>query len=322
MRSASAAPGRRKTGRVIFRPRRATGMAGRAVEVRRLTRVGERPSGQEEAEGEEGLERPVPLDSERGLPLLRVRRHCRGRADLIASDETMEGVDAIISENLAADSIRACGLRPPDRILLCGPPGTGKTLTAQVVSGALGCPFAYVAFDSLISSYLGETASNMRKVFDYMEKQRMVVLFDEFDSIGKRRDDPHEHGELERVVNNFMQMLDEYEGSAVIMAATNHHGMLDEAVWRRFDVTLYFDLPSQARRALLFEKYLRALKRSGDIDVRGLAAATRGYSAADIMQVCTAALRKSIVRGGDEVGGDDVARSLAEQRRQKRMRGR
>ena len=88
----------------------------------------------------------------------------------------------------------------------------------------------------------------MRKVFDYMGEQNMVVLFDEFDSIGKRRDDPNEHGELKRVVNNFMRMLDEYEGDTVIMAATNQHKMLVEAAWRRFDATLYFDLPNHVRR--------------------------------------------------------------------------
>ena len=293
-------------------------MPGKAVEVRRLTRVGEKPP---EADGEEGgLAGPVPRDPERGLPLLRVKRHCYSRSDLIASAETSSSVDAIITENMAAERIRARGLRPPNRVLLCGPPGTGKTLTAQIVASSLGLPFAYVAFDSLVSSYLGATASNMRRIFDYMGEERMVVLFDEFDSIGKRRDDPHEHGELKRVVNNFMQMLDEYEGDTVIMAATNHHGMLDDAVWRRFDDVLYFDLPDQARRALLFEKYLGALKRHADIDVGRLAAATRGHSAADIMQVCVAALRKGAVRGEDAVSGDDIARSLAEQKRRRKMR--
>ena len=304
---------------VILHHRSGTAVPGKTVGLRKLTRVGEKPPPL--ADGEGGLTSPVPRDPERGLQLLRVKRHYYSRSDLIAGAETMESVDAIISENMAADRIRAHGLRPPNRILLCGPPGTGKTLTAQIVSSSLGCPFAYVAFDSLVSSYLGSTASNMRRVFDYMGEQRMVVLFDEFDSIGKRRDDPHEHGELKRVVNSFMQMLDEYEGGTVIMAATNHHGMLDDAVWRRFDDVLYFDLPDQARRALLFEKYLGALRRDGDIDVGRLAAATRGHSAADIMQVCVAALRKGIVRGEDAVSGDDVARSLAEQKRRKKMRG-
>ena len=310
---------------VFLRPRRAAGMAEKVAELRRLPSSAERR--QERRGGAGGgaenppAPAPVPLDSERGLPLLRVKRYYHALGDLVVGAELMGAVESIISENLAAGKIRSYGLRPTDRVLLCGPPGTGKTLTAQVVASALGRPFAYVAFDSLISSYLGETASNMRRVFDYIEGQSMVVLFDEFDSIGKRRDDPHEHGELKRVVNNFMQMLDEYDGGTLIMAATNHHHALDDAVWRRFDEILYFDLPDHARRKALFEKYLRVMRRDDDIDAAALARLTRNYSAADIMQVCVGALRRSIVEDRPSVGRADVVRSLSDQRRRKRANG-
>ena len=259
----------------------------------------------------------VPRDPERGLPLLRVKRHYHALDDLIVGAEVMSAIESIISENRAADKIRSYGLRPSDRIILCGPPGTGKTLTAQVIASALGRPFAYVAFDSLISSYLGETASNMRSVFDYMAEQSLVVLFDEFDSVGKKRDDPHEHGELKRVVNNFMQMLDEYDGGTLIMAATNHHHMLDEAVWRRFDDVLYFDMPNHARRKALFEKHLRIMRRDNDIDTGAFARMTRGCSAADIMQACVGALRKSIVEDRATVSKSDVVQSLSNHKRRK-----
>ena len=299
-------------------------MAEKAAELRRLPTSAERQrerSGKAGGSGAENPPAPVPLDSERGLPLLRIKRHYHALADLVVDAELTGAIESIISENLAAGKIRSYGLRPTSRVLLCGPPGTGKTLTAQVVASALGRPFAYVAFDSLISSYLGETASNMRRVFDYIEGQSMVVLFDEFDSIGKRRDDPHEHGELKRVVNNFMQMLDEYDGGTLIMAATNHHHALDDAVWRRFDDILYFDLPDHARRKALFEKYLRVMRRDDDIDAAALARSTRNYSAADIMQVCVGALRRSIVEDRPSVGRADVMRSLSDQRRRKRAKG-
>ena len=286
-------------------------MPGKTVGLRKPTRVCEKPP--PPADGEGGLTGPVPRGPERGLQLLRVKRHYYSRSDLIAGAETMERVDAIISENMAADRIRAHGLLPPNRILLCGPPGTGKTPTAQIISSSPGCLFAYVAFVSLVSSYLGSTASDMRRVFDYMGKQRMVVLFDEFYCIGKRRDDPYEHDGFKRVVNSFMQMLDEYKGGTVIMAATNHHGMLDDV--------LCLGLPDQARRATLFEKCLGALGRDSGINVGRLVAATRGHSAADIMQVCVAALRRGTAGGGDAASGGDVARSPAEQKRRKKMRG-
>ena len=306
---------------VFLRPRRAAGMAEKVAELRRLPTSAERRQERHEKAGSASPTAPIPLDSERGLPLLRVKRHYHALGDLVVGAELTGAIESIISENLAAGKIRSYGLRPTSRVLLCGPPGTGKTLTAQVVASALGRPFAYVAFDSLISSYLGETASNMRRVFDYIEGQSMVVLFDEFDSIGKRRDDPHEHGELKRVVNNFMQMLDEYDGGTLIMAATNHHHALDDAVWRRFDDVLYFDLPDQTRRKALFEKYLRVMRRDDDIDAAALARSTRSYSAADIMQVCVGALRRSIVEDRPSVGRADVMRSLSDQKRRKRANG-
>ena len=292
-------------------------MADKTAALRRLPPAPRRP----QRGGGAGLAASVPRDPERGLPLLRIRSHYYALEDLVVGAEVMEAVESIISENRAAGKIRSYGLRPSDRILLCGPPGTGKTLTAQVVASALGRPFAYVAFDSLISSYLGETASNMRSIFDYMGEQKMVVLFDEFDSVGKRRDDPHEHGELKRVVNNFMQMLDEYDGGTLIMAATNHHRMLDDAVWRRFDDVLYFDMPDRVRRKALFEKHLRVMRRDADIDTAALARSTGGFSAADIMQACVGALRRSIVEDREAVGRADVMRSLSALRRRKRANG-
>ena len=309
-----------------MRPGRAAGMAEKTAALRKLPPAGPRPQQRRReattnAAGDGGLAASIPCDPERGLPLLRIRRHRHTLADLVVGAELAEAIESIVSENRAAGKIRSYGLRPSDRILLCGPPGTGKTLTAQAVAGELGRPFAYVAFDSLISSYLGETASNMRSVFDYMDGQEMVVLFDEFDSVGKRRDDPHEHGELKRVVNNFMQMLDEYDGGTLIMAATNHQHVLDEAVWRRFDDVLYFDMPDHARRRALFEKHLRVMRRDGDIDTKALARSTSGCSAADIMQACVGALRRSIVEDRAAVSKADVLQSLSALRRRKRANG-
>ena len=146
-------------------------------------------------------------------------------------------------------------MKPKQRILLCGPPGTGKTLSAKIISSVIGYPLVYVLFDSIISSFLGQTASNLRKIFNFIEDGKYVVLFDEFDMVGKKRDDPQEHGEIKRVVNNFMQMLDNYNGDSIIVAATNHQQLLDTAVWRRFDEVLLFDLPNTQQRKKLFEKY-------------------------------------------------------------------
>ena len=126
------------------------------------------------------------------------------------------------------------------RVLMFGPPGSGKTSAAEGLAAELGIPLVVVRLDSLISSYLGETASNLRRVVDYAARAPFVVLFDEFDAIGRNRDDPQEHGELKRVVNAFLQMIEAYSGTSLLLAATNHEQLLDPALWRRFDDVIEF----------------------------------------------------------------------------------
>ena len=177
----------------------------------------------------------VPEDRERGLPLLDVREPARSLDDVVLSPANRSLIEALLGEHNREEILKAHGLRPNDRMLLCGPPGCGKTLTAEVIATELGRPQAIVRTDSVGSSFLGETAANLRKVFDFLVAHPMVALFDEFDALGKERDDPAEHRELRRVVNAVLQMLDAYAGRSILLPATNHDGMLDSAVWRRFD---------------------------------------------------------------------------------------
>ena len=208
---------------------------------------------------------PIPRDTEKGFPLLEIMEQYFDFNDLVLSIDLEESLRYLVEEIKSAEILNAYGLRPKQKILFCGPPGTGKTLSSKVISSVIGYPLVYVRFDSIVSSYLGETASNLRKIFDFINNGEWVVLFDEFDIIGKKRDDPYEHGEIKRVVNNFMQMLDNYTGKSLIIAATNHQHLLDSAIWRRFDDILYFDLPDANRRERLFNKYLKVLKRSKDV---------------------------------------------------------
>jgi SpoVK/Ycf46/Vps4 family AAA+-type ATPase len=208
-------------------------------------------------------------------------------------------------------------LKPKQKILFCGPPGTGKTLSSKVISSVIGYPLVHIRFDSIVSSYLGETATNLRKIFNFINQGEWVVLFDEFDIIGKKRDDPYEHGEIKRVVNNFMQMLDDYVGESLLIAATNHHYLLDSAMWRRFDDILYFDLPDLTRREELINKYLKVLRRSKDIDIGKFAKMTEEFSPADIAQVCEEALRRIILDNREEILSKDIDWSIKQQLRKK-----
>ena len=155
---------------------------------------------------------------------------------------------------------------------------------------------------------------NLGRIFEFAGRGRFVVLFDEFDIVGKMRDDPHEHAEIKRLVGNFMQMMDGFKGQSMIVAATNHRHLLDRALWRRFDEVVYYDNPDRGRRAELLAKYLGALKKSGDMPYGDLAGLTDGFSAADIARACGDALRAAVVGGGDAVDETGVRRAVEGQK--------
>ena len=171
-----------------------------------------------------------PRDRDRGGMLVELVEAQRQLSELVLAEATGKALDRLIEEQRRAEVLRSHGLRPRSKILFCGPPGCGKTVAAEAIANAVYLPLAIVRFDAVISSYLGETAANLRKVFEFARSRPMVMLFDEFDAIGKRRTDPDEHGELKRVVNSFLQMLDGFHGDTLTIAATNHQGLLDRAV--------------------------------------------------------------------------------------------
>lgn len=259
----------------------------------------------------------IPTDSEKGFPLLDLTDEYFVFSDMIIDDESKERLEYIISENKNVKRLRSFGLKPKQKILFCGPPGTGKTLSAKIMSSVMGYPFVYVLFDSILSSFLGQTATNLRKIFDFIEQDRFVVLFDEFDIVGKRRDDPQENGEVKRVVNNFMQMIDNYDGNSVLIAATNHPQLLDTAVWRRFDEIIEFTNPTKQQRKELFQKYLGALKKSEELDIERLSSLTAKYSSHDISAICENALRKNVIHGRSAVKNEDILWAIREQKRRK-----
>src|SRR5690606_36242909 len=142
-----------------------------------------------------------PIDKERGLPLLDIRQAHRPLEEMVLPDPGQEAIEELLEEHRRADILRSYGMKPSGKVIFDGPPGCGKTLAAEVIAFELDLPLAIVRLDALVSSFLGETAANLRKVFDFIADNQMVVLFDEFYAIGKERSDSSEHGELRRVVN-------------------------------------------------------------------------------------------------------------------------
>lgn len=244
-----------------------------------------------------GLVGSIPQDRERGIPLLTVRAPSCRLEDVVLSRENLTAVNRILNEHHRGEVLEAHGLRACDRVLLCGPPGCGKTLTAEVIAGELGRPIAVIRTDSVVSSFLGETAANLRKVFDFVASSPLVALFDEFDALGKEREDATEHGELRRVVNAVLQMLDAYQGRGLIIAATNHDGLLDTAIWRRFEEVLVLKPPTPAQLCRLIEVKLRGIRR--EFGIRDLVDLGwfKDHSHADVERVLRRSIKDMVLAG-------------------------
>ena len=164
--------------------------------------------------------------------------------DIILPAASRRAVDQLIEEHQRGDLLRAHGIEPRHRILLVGPPGTGKTSLAEAVAEAVMVPLFVVRYESMIGSYLGETAARLKRVFDYARTTPCVLFFDEFDAIGKERGDIHETGEIKRVVSSLLMQIDDLPSYTIVAAATNHPELLDRAAWRRFQIRLSLPLPT------------------------------------------------------------------------------
>ena len=224
----------------------------------------------------------VPKDKDSSLDLVEILQPTVTLDDVALSENTLTSITQIIEEQRKSKNLLKMGVSPTNRILFCGPPGCGKTMTANALAAELGIPLAYVRLDALVSSYLGQTGTNIRKIFEFVKEKRIVLFLDEFDAIAKKRDDAHELGELKRVVTTLLQNLDEMSANVFLIAATNHQHLLDPAIWRRFDISILLALPNESQRNKLItlakEKYLKDYS----FDEKSLLVLTDGMSCAQI----------------------------------------
>lgn len=239
----------------------------------------------------------IPQDRERGLPLLEIKTPLRDFQDIVLSDVNKSVLEELLLEHNRSDLLASYGLKPLNRLLFCGPPGCGKTLAAEVIATELGLELALVRFDSVVSSFLGETSANLRKVFDFLNQHYFVALFDEFDSVGRTRDDSTEHGELKRVVNAFLQMMDGYNGRSILIAATNHERHLDRALWRRFSEVLVFERPNLEQIRQLLKVKLRGIRYELPLDDREFLNSFTGLTHSDIERVLLRAIKMMVLKG-------------------------
>lgn len=247
----------------------------------------------------------IPKDREKGFPLISISEQTYTWDRLILPSKTFSVLQKICEENRKRDLLTNYDILPRQKLLFFGPPGTGKTLAAKVIVSELQLPLITVRFDAIVSSYLGETATNLRRVFEFIERGQWIVLFDEFDAIGKDRDNPFEHGELKRVVNTMLQLMDAFKGESIIIAATNHETLLDSAIWRRFESVIHFGLPTEQDRILQLRLFLKGFHHDGvELDLIGKK--TKNATGSDLEQIALDAVRESLMDQRNNITEDDL----------------
>ena len=219
----------------------------------------------------------------------------------------------IIKEQQNHAKIRAHGLTPRRKLLLVGPPGTGKTLTASVLAGELGVPLFIVRLDSLITKFMGETAAKLRQVFDAIKEVRGVYFFDEFDAIGSQRGLANDVGEIRRVLNSFLQMLEQDQSNSLVIAATNHPEILDYALFRRFDDMIHYGLPEKEQIIAVLKNRLASFKPKR-LSWTKLAERANGLSYADISRAADDTIKDAIIHDRASITDTDILRMLEERK--------
>ncbi|MFB9080588.1 AAA family ATPase [Flavobacterium procerum] len=214
-------------------------------------------------------------------------------SELILSNDVNDKLQRIIKEYKQRDKIQKFGLQNRRKILLSGLPGTGKTATASAISGELKIPLYVIMMDKLMTKYMGETASKLRQIFDMMISNRGVYLFDEFDAIGAERGRDNEVGEMRRVLNSFLQFIEQDSSESIIFGATNNIRILDSALFRRFDDIINYTLPGRNDIEELIK--LKLSKYLGNFSLDNVIAAASGLSHAEITNACHDALKEIIL---------------------------
>lgn len=232
----------------------------------------------------------------------------RSLREIVLTSEARSSIDRLIEEQKRSDELRRYRLPVRSKLLVYGPPGCGKTLTAEVIARELGMPLLVAKIDALISSLLGQTASNLRRMFEYAAKRPCVLFLDEFDALARTRSDSGEHNELRRVVNSLLGMIDCYQSRGVLVAATNLEGALDPAIWRRFDEVVGLSTPTKQEALALLELTFKNFPITFELE--GVSGKLTEFSFAEIERIALDSIKTAVLKRRKSVTETDFAAAL------------
>ena len=242
------------------------------------------------------LNRPVLSFDNQNSSNLFFERQPQKRLEHLIFPESIKSIcRELITEQNRADLLRSYGVEPRNKILLVGPPGNGKTSLAEAIAEALYLPLLTVRYESLIGSYLGETASRLSKLFEYTKTRECVLFFDEFETIGKERGDIHDTGEIKRVVSSLLMQIDSLPSYVIVIAATNHASLLDQAAWRRFQIRLEIPKPTKTNLEEFYRIFEKEHNFSFGLHLSSLAKKSIGLSYSEAEEIALTIFRKYIL---------------------------
>jgi len=220
--------------------------------------------------------------------------------DLILNEETLKLCEELVAEQHRVDLLRSFGLEPRSKILLAGPPGNGKTSLAEALAAHLMYPILIVRYENIIGRYLGETASRLQKIFNYVKTRNCVLFFDEFDTIGKERGDTKETGEIKRVVSSLLLQMDSLPSYVVVITASNHPELLDRAVWRRFQLRIELKPPKINQIECFIKLFIKKTGFNFNYSLKSLSQKLSGYSFSEVEEFCTDVVRQAVLTNSQD----------------------
>lgn len=257
---------------------------------------------------------PIAFSRPRGdlEGLLELRQAAITLSDVVLPTSVTDRLDNLLLQQRKRDWLREHGKVPSHRLLFVGPPGSGKTMTAEAIAGELKLPLYVIRLDSLITRYMGETAAKLRLVFDETLRRRAVYLFDEFDAVGGHRGASNDVAEMRRVLNSFLQFMEEKSATdSAIIAATNHPELLDRALLRRFDEVLEFEMPTTEQVRAVLKSNLRPMKYPR-LNWTAVEKAARGLSQAEVARAADEAVKSAILQQRDHISTTELTARLSE----------